>query len=357
MEVTKETKVLRKLFGSVKIRQFVVWLMLISLVIVTVGMNLALNVIFSQISTRIEQEGLEFARQEGISREIVDIVIDYANMLIRDLILYITGFVIITTFIINIFIDWVNRRLVIAPLERIGIKAQQISEDRKQLGDQIEPPLFEELKDMTEAFNTMSIALEKQMEELEQQVQERTEELEAAKEKMEHMAKHDALTGLPNRWLFDEQLEQSLRLAERKEEPLTILMIDLDNYKEINDTSGHLVGDEVIKNVGQRFEETLRGSDLVSRWGGDEFAVLLYDVCEREDVEKVVEKIFSAFQQPIQVEGTSFMVKMSVGVACYSMDGEDMVTLLKHADAALYSAKEDRERNSIRFYGESMNGA
>lgn len=351
-----ETKTLRKIFGSINIRRFVLVLMLASLVFVTVGMNLALNIIFSRIGAQIEQEGLALARQEGISQEIYDIVIDYANQLIRQLIWVITGFVIVSTILINFFIDWVNRRLVKAPLERIGEKARQIAENRENLGDQIEPPLFEEMETMTAAFNKMSVALREQMDQLEERVQQRTQALEDAKQKMEHMAKHDALTGLPNRWLFDEQFEQSLRVAKRSQSELTLLMIDLDNYKAINDTEGHLVGDAVIKGVGERFADTLRGSDLVSRWGGDEFAILLYDVCQREDVEKVVEKLFSAFEEPVKAEGKPYTINMSVGVACYPESGEEMVPLIKHADAALYRAKEDREGNSVRYYSEVENG-
>ncbi len=346
----KETKFLRKIFGTVNIRAFVLVLMVMSLIFVTLGISLALNVLFEFYADEIAQEGLEFARAEGISQEIYDIVIDYADMIIHEIRWYIIGFVVITTVLINVFIDWVNRRLVKVPVERIGEKALQIAENRKNLGDQLEPPLFSELESMTEAFNTMSTALREQMDELEERVEERTAELEQARDKMEYMAMHDALTGLPNRWLFDEHFEQALRVAQRGQKELTLLMIDLDNYKAINDTHGHLIGDSVIKAVGERMADTLRGSDLVSRWGGDEFAILLYEVSQKDSVQKVVEKVFKAFKDPIEVKDNSFVIQMSVGAARYPQDGEDMVALLKHADAALYGAKEHRERNSLRFY-------
>jgi diguanylate cyclase len=351
-----ESKFLKKLFGSIKIRRYATAFSVVSLLFAVVGMSLALQIVFSHYEQEIAEEGLGFVREAGLSEDIYQTLIDYANQVIRQVMLYIIGFVALTTILLNAFFNWVSHRLIIAPLEQIGEKARQIAKNRKNLGDQIAPPQIEELQAMTEAFNQMSTSLRKQMDELEERVTERTQALENAKQKMEHMAKHDALTGLPNRWLFDEQFEQSLRLAKRSESELTLLMIDLDNYKEINDMEGHLVGDEVIKEVGRRFAETLRGSDLVSRWGGDEFAILLYDVCQQKDVEKVVEKIFAAYQEPIEVGEQSFRINMSVGVACYPAHGDEMVPLIKHADAALYRAKSERGQNSVRFYCEVENG-
>jgi diguanylate cyclase (GGDEF)-like protein len=350
MKETEEHQFLRKIFGSIKINRYATAFSVISLVFAVVGMSLALRIVFSIYAQKIAEEGLDLVQQAGLSQEIYQAFIDYANQVIRQIMVYIIGFVALTAVVLNAFFNWVSHRLIIAPLKRIGNKARQISEDRSQLGDQIEPPLIEEMQMLTKVFNQMSTSLQTQMDELEERVQERTEELEAAKEKMEHMAKHDVLTGLPNRRLFDEQLKQAFRLSQRDQKPLTLLMIDLDNYKKVNDSHGHLVGDIVIKEVGERFCEALRGSDLVSRWGGDEFAVLLYGVCQPEDVEKVVEKIFSAFEEPINMNGNHFWIKMSVGAACYPDDGEEMVALLKHADAALYRAKAERERNSLRFY-------
>jgi diguanylate cyclase len=351
MKETEEHKFLRKIFGSIKIRKYATAFSVISLIFAVVGMSLALKLVFSIYAQKIAKEGLDLVQQAGLSQEMYQVFIDYANQVIRQMMLYIIGFVALTTLVLNAIFNWVSHRLIITPLERIGSKARQISKDRSQLGEQIELPLIEEMQMLTEAFNQMSTSLRTQMDELEDRVQERTKDLEAAKEKMEHMAKYDALTGLPNRWLFDEQLKQALRLSDRDHTQLTLLMIDLDNYKEINDNYGHLVGDEVIKAVGERFAETLRGSDLVSRWGGDEFAVLLYGVYQPEDVENVVGKIFSAFEVPIEVNAHRFIIKMSVGTACYPSDGDEMIALLKHADAALYKAKQERERNSLRFYG------
>ncbi len=178
-------------------------------------------------------------------------------------------------------------------------------------------------------------------------------ELEVAKEQMEFMAKHDALTKLPNRWLFDEQTEQMLRLARRTNKSCAILMIDLDNFKMINDRYGHLIGDQAIKKVGQKFTNTLRESDLVSRWGGDEFAILLFDVVKNDDVIVVIKKIFSAFDEPIIIDEKTLNILLSVGVAKYPQNGDDIILLLKHADSALYVAKEKQTGHSYSFFDEN----
>jgi len=263
MKETEEHKFLRKIFGSIKIRKYATAFSVISLIFAVVGMSLALKLVFSIYAQKIAKEGLDLVQQAGLSQEMYQVFIDYANQVIRQMMLYIIGFVALTTLVLNAIFNWVSHRLIITPLERIGSKARQISKDRSQLGEQIEPPLIEEMQMLTEAFNQMSTSLRTQMDELEDRVQERTKDLEAAKEKMEHMAKYDALTGLPNRWLFDEQLKQALRLSDRDHTQLTLLMIDLDNYKEINDNYGHLVGDEVIKAVGERFAETLRDVPII----------------------------------------------------------------------------------------------
>jgi len=175
-------------------------------------------------------------------------------------------------------------------------------------------------------------------------------ELNQAKQQMEYMAKHDSLTELPNRWLFNEQIEHTLLLARRSSISFAILMIDLDNFKNINDHYGHLIGDQVIKKVGQRFQQVLRTSDLVSRWGGDEFAILLFDIENDDDIVLVINKVFSAFSDPIIIDSEKHHIFMSIGVAKYPQDGEDIITLLKRADSALYEAKEKRSEQSYSFF-------
>ncbi len=163
------------------------------------------------------------------------------------------------------------------------------------------------------------------------------------------MAEHDSLTGLPNRRALNEQFERIVGLVRKTKRNVALLMVDLDNYKLINDQFGHLVGDKVLQKVGQKFEEVLRNSDLVSRWGGDEFVILLHDVNPDGDIEVVLNKLFSAFEQPIRIDEQTFIIQMSLGIALYPQDGEDMDKLMQNADAALYRAK-DEPGNSYQFY-------
>ncbi|MDZ7844484.1 MAG: GGDEF domain-containing protein, partial [Anaerolineales bacterium] len=114
---------------------------------------------------------------------------------------------------------------------------------------------------------------------------------------------------------------------------------DLDNFKEINDTYGHAAGDAVLQAVGERMVDILRESDLVARWGGDEFTILLYDVGDTESLQIVANKIFSALEKPVDIDQQSLVVEVSMGTAKYPRDGEDIDTLLRHADAAMYEAK------------------
>jgi diguanylate cyclase (GGDEF)-like protein len=239
--------------------------------------------------------------------------------------------------------------MVIEPLDRIGQKALLISEHSEHLGEQIKLPAFKEMQKLTEAFNTMSTALKKERDYLEQRVQERTAELEKVKERIQHIATHDALTELPNRRLFEEQFSQAVKLAKRNQDEFSLMMIDLDDFKEINDTYGHVTGDKVLKQFGKRMENILRDSDLVARWGGDEFIILLFNTSKEADMISVVEKVFSTIETPISADKIKLILKMSAGIARYPQDGETEDKLLRHADYALYEAKA-QPGNSYHFY-------
>jgi len=158
-----------------------------------------------------------------------------------------------------------------------------------------------------------------------------------------HQASHDSLTGLPNRAFFEGRLSRSLRNAARQQDHLALLFLDSDHFKQINDTLGHAVGDEVLINVADRVRAQLREHDLVARLGGDEFAVLLTPLHSREDAERIAEKIIASMQLPILLEGgQSLTTSLSVGIAYYPDDGSDPASLLNAADAAMYQAKRMR---------------
>ena len=170
-----------------------------------------------------------------------------------------------------------------------------------------------------------------------------------AQERLQYLAHHDVLTGLPNRVLFLDRLNQAMARARRHGRTVAVLFMDLDRFKVINDSLGHAVGDGILRELGGRLREVVRDGDTVSRFGGDEFAVLLEDMAQPEDVPRVAHKLLEALTEPFRVEGRELFLTASIGASLFPADGEDAQTLLKHADAAMYQAKE-RGRNSFRFY-------
>ncbi|MEE9422871.1 MAG: EAL domain-containing protein [Gammaproteobacteria bacterium] len=171
--------------------------------------------------------------------------------------------------------------------------------------------------------------------------------LTTANEDLRKLAVHDPLTGLPNRTLIMDRLQQGVLGAKRNTEHLALLMIDLDQFKIVNDTLGHLVGDHLLTCVGQRFQRTLREVDTLGRLGGDEFAVVVPET-DLESIALVASKLQSVLQTPVTVEGNSFSIGASIGIALYPEHGEDPATLLRHADKAMYVAK--RNKDDYAFY-------
>ncbi|WP_197025660.1 diguanylate cyclase [Marinobacter sp. HL-58] len=168
--------------------------------------------------------------------------------------------------------------------------------------------------------------------------------------RMAYLAQHDSLTGLLNRYAFAERFEQAAALARRHGKKMVMLFIDLDNFKEVNDTLGHSVGDEILKALGQRLLGCVRATDHVCRHGGDEFVVLLSDLTEHEQAFAVVDKVREAAADLLRVGGYKPSVKLSVGISLFPNDGETLEALLPHADAAMYRVKTSRKqrRNKLR---------
>jgi len=153
------------------------------------------------------------------------------------------------------------------------------------------------------------------------------------------MAYHDALTGLPNRTLFNDRLNMAILNAQRNHKRAAVMMLDLDNFKQINDVWGHKFGDLLLKTVGDRLIITLRKSDNVARMGGDEFLVIIPEVDHVEDTDIIAGKILQAFSETFVISDRNLSVTTSVGIAMYPQDGKDAETLIKHADIAMYAAK------------------
>jgi diguanylate cyclase (GGDEF)-like protein/PAS domain S-box-containing protein len=164
----------------------------------------------------------------------------------------------------------------------------------------------------------------------------------------EHQALHDPLTGLANRTLFRDRIDQAVRARRMVGNRAAVLVMDLDGFKEINDSLGHAAGDELLVELGRRLRETLRGSDTVARLGGDEFGVLLPEATVPEDVLTAVERIRAAIERPVVVQGLPLSLEASIGIALYPDAGDDVDTLVRCADGAMYHAK--REKLGSAFY-------
>jgi diguanylate cyclase (GGDEF)-like protein/PAS domain S-box-containing protein len=176
-----------------------------------------------------------------------------------------------------------------------------------------------------------------------------------SQEKLDHLAHHDPLTALPNRLLFHDRLHHAIQRSTRGNEQLALLFIDLDRFKNVNDTLGHHIGDELLQQVAKALSSKLRDGDTLARLGGDEFIVLLEDVDGQYGASQVAEKLVAMFEQPFMVAGHELFVTCSVGVSLFPGDASDLNMLIRNADVAMYQAKA-RGRNGYRFYAPSMTG-
>jgi diguanylate cyclase (GGDEF)-like protein len=163
-------------------------------------------------------------------------------------------------------------------------------------------------------------------------------------EEAQQNALQDALTGLPNRISFEQGLDHGLIQAKRHGWGLAVLFIDIDKFKNINDSYGHDLGDQVLLMVANRLKSFVRDEDIVSRWGGDEFVCLLFEVKQEADVTRLAEKIINRIAETCEFDGTILSIRVSIGIAIYPTDGETADILFKNADSAMYKAKGTEKR-------------
>ena len=206
------------------------------------------------------------------------------------------------------------------------------------------------------------------LENINEQLQQELSERKRIEEKIAYMAYHDTITNLPNRYLLIDRLHQALSSAKKHNRLLAILFLDLDNFKHINDTLGHNAGDVLLESVAERFVKYLRKTDTiaspgmedvqntVARLGGDEFTILLTDISSIQDAAKVSRRIIDLFAQPFMIGVQEVFVTTSIGISLYPNDGENVETLLKNADTAMYHAK-DQGKNQFQFFTAAMNSA
>jgi diguanylate cyclase len=179
-------------------------------------------------------------------------------------------------------------------------------------------------------------------------------QLQDSLQTMEYLAYHDVLSDLPNRRLFEDRLSMAMHQAKRKDHRVAVLFMDLDKFKNINDTLGHAFGDELIRSVAERLKSCIREGDTLSRQGGDEFTLLLNNIEQATDVLSVVKRIQQKMQERFVLFDQELLVTTSIGIAMYPEDATDSETLMKHADIAMYKAKETG-RNNYQFFRNDMN--
>lgn len=222
-------------------------------------------------------------------------------------------------------------------------------------------------EDVTERHQAEE-ALLRAHDELEQRVVERTAELASANSQLQeevfermqaeqriwHVAHHDGLTGLPNRTLLHDRLEQALAQAQRGRHRVAVMFLDLDRFKSVNDSLGHAVGDELLKHVAERLKGVVRAVDTVSRLGGDEFVIVLHEMSSPDDAVQVAEKILNAMAAEVRIDSHRLRATPSIGISVFPDDGDEVFALMKNADTAMYHAKA-AGRNNFQFFASQMN--
>ena len=220
-------------------------------------------------------------------------------------------------------IDWLGVPLKIDNEKTIGALVIQSYDKKKRFSENDE-------KILTFVSDQIAMAIKRKMDNLE----------------IEKKAYYDQLTGLTNKILFNDRLEQAMHYAKRNNYLMCVMFIDLDNFKYVNDSMGHTAGDRLLKLVSKRFVKCLRKTDTVSRWGGDEFTIILPKVRSIKDISILCDRILNKELNNIVIDGQELRITASIGITLYPQDGADIDTLVKNADAAMYKAKDNRKDQS-----------
>lgn len=262
----------------------------------------------------------------------------YDNMMFLGLlILVVAGLTLLVAILLGIWFQ----RLIASPIDALLSTMQQVS-IHKDFSHRIPIETTDELGQLVNSFNLMLTEIES-----------RDQSLLERQQQLDQMAHYDNLTGLPNRTMLFDRLNQALHQARRYKLNMAILFIDLDHFKDINDSLGHKAGDELLKQVAARLDTMVRGSDTVARLGGDEFTICLHNVSSVENACIVAQKVVDLYAKPFVLEGRACTVTGSVGVALYPHDGQTAEELLKAADTAMYHAKM-KGKNTFQLYSPEM---
>ncbi|MBN2815534.1 MAG: EAL domain-containing protein [Campylobacterales bacterium] len=231
--------------------------------------------------------------------------------------------------------------IILKPLLRM-IKTIEESDHEGVPSEYLEEANSKELDTLTKAMNKMIASIRKSRERLKEQ-----------ERNLVFQAHHDPLTGLPNRLLFQDRLTQGLKKADREKKRLAVFFIDLDHFKEVNDSYGHETGDILLQNIAQRLQGVIRAHDTLARLGGDEFTIIMENLGDSVDISNLAQKILNSLSSPVVVNGTILYVSSSIGISLYPNDANSVQDLLKYADTAMYKAK-DEGRNNFQFYNAQL---
>ena len=243
--------------------------------------------------------------------------------------------VVIFASLLAVLIATIASRALTRSLKRINLAVQQFARERKSAPLPVQRQ--DELGQLARSFVQMQ-----------EEIVEHLEELSRSRNALEHLARHDPLTGLPNRRVFFERLEHALAAARRSAKPLAVLFVDLDHFKQLNDSLGHSIGDRVLQAVANLLRSATRESDTVARLGGDEFVILIEQLDDPGRVVAVLHKLHERFQLPMLLDGHEVKVQASMGVSLFPRDGDDIESLVQQADRAMYVAK-NAGRNTYSY--------
>lgn len=177
---------------------------------------------------------------------------------------------------------------------------------------------------------------------------------EGEQEKAMFMALHDSLTGLPNRTLLQEEFKKNIKTSQSQRTDIAVMFLDLDKFKDVNDTLGHEIGDKLLQAISKRLQNCIREKDIICRLGGDEFVMVFSNVQDREAIERVAKKILDIFKTPFSIESQILNMTTSIGISLYPANGKRLDELIKNADAAMYKSKLNG-KNRYEFYTEDLN--
>ncbi len=268
--------------------------------------------------------------------------------------------VLFLSLIVAILLSSRLQRLVSEPILKLAKTARRIT-DHQDYSLRAEKITKDEIGRLVDDFNGMleQIQLRDQelheiQEQLEEKVQSRTQQLTELTQQLEYQAYHDPLTGLANRTTFSDHLRLAIEQVDRYGGMIAVLFLDLDRFKDINDSLGHVVGDKLLVKVAQRFSRCMRGSDTIARLGGDEFGVLLEHLDHGGESADVARKLTTTIAEPFDINDYTLHLSTSIGISLYPLDGNSAETILKNADTAMYCSKE-QGRNLLTFFSSEMN--